>query len=409
MPYELFLAFRYFRSRQRRRLARITSLVAITGIAVGVAALMVALGLANGFRDEMRDKILRGTAHLTIARSDGQPMTDHRDVAARVAKVPGVISAAGTTYDGAIVIGPKATAYAVLRGVDTTIEQKVELERVIARGSAQDLFDKTTDQSSFTPVVLGNELATRTGLNVGEIGEIITAHTDNQSADERQRVRVVGIFRSGLYEYDSTWIYLPLDAASVASGNAHAAAVISVQVRNIYDVKAVAANIKQALGERYTTIDWQEANRPLFTALALERRIGVVIIGLIIFIAALNITTTLILVVVERRRDIAVLNTLGSTGRSLLGIFVIEGAIIGLLGAALGVLLGVTAIVVANRYELISLPADVYSINNIHLALNFRDAALAALIAFVLSILATLYPANAAARLRPAEILREAN
>jgi len=161
------------------------------------------------------------------------------------------------------------------------------------------------------------------------------------------------------------------------------------------------------LGSSYTTVDWQEANRPLFTALALERRIGIMIIGLIIFIAALNITTTLILVVVERRRDIAILNTLGATTRSIMSIFVVEGAIVGMLGATFGVLLGVVAILVANHYQLISLPADVYSISSVPLRLNFRDLALAALVAFVLSVLATVYPARAAARVRPAEMLRD--
>ncbi len=424
MPYEVFLALRYFRSRQRRRLVRVTSLVAITGIAVGVAALMVALSLANGFRDEMRDKILSGTAHLTIARSDGQPMTNYREVAARVAKVPGVMSAAGTTYDGAMLTGPKGSAYAVLRGVETGQQQatgelnrsvtsksaqQLELQNQLIEGSLGDLFEMPGQPHDVPSVVIGSELANRTGLKTGDITEIITANANASANANRRHIYIAGIFRSGLFEYDSTWIYLPLDTAGALSGDTHAAAVISVQVGNIYEVKRIAATVKNSLGNAYITVDWQEANRPLFTALALERRIGIVIICLIIFIAALNITTTLILVVVERRRDIAVLNTLGASARSLLGIFVIEGAIVGLLGAALGLLLGVIAIVAANRYELISLPADVYSISNVHLALNFRDAGLAALIAFVLSVLATLYPARAAAKLRPVEILRDAS
>jgi lipoprotein-releasing system permease protein len=173
-------------------------------------------------------------------------------------------------------------------------------------------------------------------------------------------------------------------------------------------VKPIAQKIKQELGSSYTTVDWQEANRPLFTALALERRIGAVIIGLIIFIAALNITTTLILVVMERRRDIAVLNTIGATARSIMSVFVIEGAIVGMLGAVAGVLLGGVAILIANRYRLVSLPADVYSISNVTLSPSLRDAAMAALVAFLPSILATVYPAHAAARIRPAQMLRDA-
>jgi len=411
MPYEIFLALRHLRSRQRRRLARATSIIAVVGITVGVAALIVALALANGFRDEMRDKILRGTAHLTVIRSDGQPISNYKEIALRINGLPNVTTATGTTYDGAVIVGRRASAYAVLRGIEVDSTQAIaEVTRMLVAGSPEHVFATSDAPTNVPPVVMGSELATRTDLRVGDTAEIIVAHAGISTTNgDRRRVRVAGIFRSGLFEYDSTWIYLPLETASAISGEAHAAAVIGVQVENIYEVKVTAAQVKQLLGSDYATVDWQEANRPLFTALALERRIGIVIIGLIIFIAALNITTTLILVVVERRRDIAILNTMGATTGSIMSIFVIEGAIVGMLGATLGVLLGAVAILVANHYQLISLPSDVYSISNVPLHLNFRDLALAALVAFVLSILATLYPARAAARIRPAEMLRDTN
>jgi lipoprotein-releasing system permease protein len=410
MPYEIFLALRHLRSRQKRRLARVTALIAVVGIAVGVAALIVALALANGFRDEMRDKILRGTAHLTVMRSDGQSMPDYQEVAGRLASVAGVVTATGTTYDGALVIGPRASAYAVLRGTDGTSAQALaDIARSLIAGSVDHVFETQRQEQDSPAVVLGAELAARTGLNVGDRAEIIAAHSGFSSSNGRKRhVRVAGIFRSGLFEYDSTWIYLPLDTAAAFSGDAHAASVISVHVRNIYDVKQTGTKVRELLGSSYTTVDWQEANRPLFTALALERRIGVIIIALIILIAALNITTTLILIVMERRRDIAILNTMGATPGSIMSIFVIEGAIVGVLGAVAGVTLGAIAILIANRYQLISLPPDVYSISNVPLNLHFRDMALAALVAFALSVVATIYPARAAARIRPAEMLRDA-
>lgn len=413
MPYELFLALRHLRSRQKRRLARVTSLIAVIGIIVGVAALIVALALANGFRNEMRDKILGSTAHLTVMRSDGQPMKEYLEVAARVREIDGVETAAGTTYDGAVVIGPQSSAYAVLRGVDGTSTQSpqdIAAPLFPNQGSGPDTFAARTEQHDLPRVVLGTELASRTGLKVGDTAEIISAHAGLSSANgSKRRVVVAGVFRSGLFEYDSTWIYLPLDTAAAFAGDAHAAAVISVQVGDIYEVKATATAVKQLLGSSYTIVDWQEANRPLFTALAVERRIATVIIGLIIFIASLNITTTLILIVIERRRDIAVLNTMGATAGSIMSIFVIEGAIVGAAGAVGGVLLGAVAIIVANRYHFISLPADVYSISNVPLSINFREMAVAALVALVLSIVATIYPARAAARIRPAEMLRDTN
>jgi lipoprotein-releasing system permease protein len=410
MPYEVFLALRHLRSRRKRRLARATALIAVVGIAVGVAALIVAQALANGFRDEMRDKILRGTAHLTVMHSDGQPLRDYKEVADSVAKVDGVVSAAGTTYDGAVVIGPKGSAYAILRGVDTSYRHATsDIEKTIVAGSIAPLLEFKAGGQNLPAVIIGAELVARTGLQIGETVEIVTANSGFSSATStRRRARVGGIFRSGLFEYDSTWIYLPLDAVTAFASGEHAAVVVSVQVRDIYNVKQTATSIRELLGPSHTTVDWQEANRPLFTALTLERRIGIVIIALIILIAALNITTTLILVVMERRRDIAILNAMGATGRSITSIFVIEGAIVGVLGAVMGVALGIVATLITNHFKLISLPANVYSITDVPLNLNLRDALIAALVAVALSIIATIYPARAAANIRPTELLRDA-
>lgn len=408
MPYEIFLALRYLRSRGKRRLARVTALLAVCGIAVGVAALIVALALANGFRDEMRDKILEGSAHLTVMRNDGQAMQDYRDVAARITGVQAVRSATGTTYDGAVVIGPKGSAYAVLRGIDGTSPQSIgDIGRTVIAGSVGPLFEN--QDPKLPNVIVGAELAARTGIQVGERAEIISASPGVSSGSSKRHVRVAGIFRTGLFEYDATWIYLPLETAATFAGGAHAATVISVQVWDIYNVKETAAKVREMLGGSYTIVDWQDANRPLFTALALERRIGVVIIALIILTAALNITTTLILVVMERRRDIAILNAMGAKGKSIMGIFMIEGAIVGALGALIGVSLGLGATVLANRYKLISLPADVYSISNVPLNVQMRDVFGAALVAFVITVIATIYPARAAARVRPAEMFRDTN
>jgi lipoprotein-releasing system permease protein len=408
MRYELFLALRHLRSRQKRRLARVTAMIAVVGIAVGVAALIVALALANGFRDELQDKILRGTAHLSVMRSDGQSIPDYRELAARVSQVEGVVSATGTTYSGAMLVGPRESAYAVLRGIDGNSKQaKEDVELGLTAGSASPLFE-TGNTGDLPAVILGSELAARTGLQAGDAAELVAAPSSVSASNwSKRRVRVAGLFRSGLFEYDSTWIYISLERAAAFSGGP-AASVISVQVRNIYEVKQTSAKVRQSLGNSYTAVDWQDANRPLFTALALERRIGIVIIALIILIAALNITTTLILVVTERRRDIAILNALGATGSNIMNIFILEGAIVGVLGAVSGVTLGLIATALANRYQLISLPADVYSISNVPLNPTFRDMGLAALVAIVLSIIATLYPARAAAAIRPVEILRDA-
>ncbi|HYN24649.1 MAG TPA: ABC transporter permease [Pyrinomonadaceae bacterium] len=409
MPYELFLALRYLRSRRKRRLARVTSLVALLGIGLGVSTLIVALALATGFRDEMREKILRGTAHVNVMRADGRPISDYRNLSARIKTIPGVTGAAATSYDGAMLVGSRGVAYAVLRGLDRDSEQALnEVKDSVIEGSVAAIVEGKRKAEDLPSVLIGSELATRTGVRVGKIAEIISANTNSGPVNPVKRnVRVAGILRSGLFEYDSTWIYLPLDVASEFSGAPQSASVISLQLEDIYDARRVAANIRASLGNSYTTEDWEEANRPLFNALALERRMGLFIIALIILIATLNITTTLILVVVERRRDIGILSAIGADSKSIRAIFMIEGAIIGALGAVLGVFLGIVACLVGNRYQLVSLPADVYSITNVPFHPQAGDVLLAALVAFLLSLTATIYPARAAARVRPAEMLRD--
>jgi lipoprotein-releasing system permease protein len=398
MPYEVFLALRYLRSRHKRGLARVTAIAAVLGIAMGVAALIVALALSNGFRDEMRDKILQGTSHISVVRGDGHAIENYAELANRLKQVEGVVSASPTTYDGAIARGSKDTGYAVIRGIENDPGHSTQVRQWLTEGSLGPLFVSSSEPNA----VIGSELANRIGVSIGEVFLIIPA-----AGGQTQRFRVAGVFRSGLFEYDSTWIYVGFDTATALAGNDHAASVMSIQVRDPDDVKQVVANVSNTLGNGYTIVDWQQANQPLFAALALERRMGLFIIGLIIAIAALNITTMLILVVVERRRDIAILIALGATRTGVMLLFVIEGAIVGAIGAIAGVLVGFAACLIGNHYKLVSLPADVYSISNVPLITRPTEMLLAALIAFALSVLATIYPARAASRMRPVEALRD--
>jgi lipoprotein-releasing system permease protein len=261
-------------------------------------------------------------------------------------------------------------------------------------------------ETTLPKAVVGAELAGRLGVSRGKYIDVLPVNSG--SANVPRRLLVAGIFRSGLFEYDSTWIYVSFETATAFAGNEHAGSVMSVQVNDADNVKQIASRVLSALGNGYTVVDWQQANQPLFAALALERRMAVFIIGLIVAIAALNITTMLILVVVERRRDIAILSTLGATRTGVMLVFIIEGAVVGAAGAIIGVLLGLAACFIGNHYKLVSLPADVYSISNVPLHANLAETLLAAAIAFGLSVLATIYPARNAARLRPVEVLRDA-
>lgn len=468
MPYELFLALRYLRARRGRRVARWTALAAVVGIACGVAALTAALALANGFRDELRDKILRGTSHVTLAR-EGGAMDDPRAVAARVRSVEGVVEATPTTYEAALLTGPNGATYTLLRGVDSaSARARKEIQSTMTAGTLDAVFrrdeagdadneskatkaggatngansvsdangannangatsvsdkngnsvsDENGGDEAPVPVVVGEELAARAGLTeVGDEGWVLmgvasrqepgSAPVESGFVPRARRVRVAGLFRSGLYEYDSAWTYLSLEEVARVAGARPSTAVVQIEVRDIYASDEVARRVREALGEGWTTLDWREANRPLFDALALERRTVALIIMLVTVVAALNITTTLALVVVERRADIAVLGALGARHGGVMLVFVIEGALVGALGALAGVALGLAACAAADRFHLVRLPPDVYSLSSVPLHPHAPDVLLTALAAFAVSLLATLYPARQAARVRPAEVLR---
>jgi len=451
MPYELFLALRYLRSKRRgrRASARVTALAGVAGIACGVGSLIFALALSNGFQDEMRDKILGGTAHITLTRAGGDLIEDPDAVIARLQSVEGVVDAAPTSYTGALLSSAGGESYTILRGVEKTYARSLaDLRRTLIEGALEPLFEEArTDErddstlrrypkaempgeteadtgalfdalideqdASPMPVVIGAELAARTGLRrVGDEGWLITGQKFSEPpyfVTRTIRVRVAGIFRSGLYEYDSTWVYMALrnvNGQAGATTKPRSAPVISIETADIYRTAETAERVRQSLGANFKTVDWQEANAPLFAALQLERRTVALIIALIMFVAALNITTTLALVVVERRADIAILGAMGARARSIMLVFICEGAIIGAGGALIGVALGLFACFLGDRYKLVSLPADVYSLSAIPFHPRARDAILAALAAFVVSLLATIYPARAAARLKPAEALR---
>ncbi len=446
MPYELFLALRYLRVRRGRRVVKLTALAAVAGIACGVAALIVALALSNGFRDELQDKILRGTAHVTLSRegveADGGrwDVGELRSVAARVRGVEGVAGAAPTTYEGALLKGPGGMAYTLLRGVDEGSGRvRDEIRRTLTSGTLEPLFVKTdaveSNEAEQTgtkkaaesvpgaevledeeedgppvPVFVGEDLAERTGLReVGDEGWIVTGEkspTPPGFSPRARRVKVVGVFRTGLYDYDSAWTYVSLDEVPEVVGEELKSSVVSIETRDMFEAGAVAGRVRAALGEGWETVDWREANRPLFAALELERRTVALIIMLIMVLAALNITTTLALVVVERRTDIAVLGAMGARPGGVMTVFVIEGAIIGAVGAIAGVVLGLAACAAGEYFELVKLPPDVYSLSVVPFRPHVADVLLPALAAFAVSLVATLYPARQAARVRPAEALR---
>ena len=395
MPFELKLAVKYFRAK-RKSLARFTSIAAIVGIAAGVASLIIAQSLANGFSDEMRDKILANTAHISIFMNDGAEVFDWKNIKNQLEKSENVTDVSPTKYQNSIIIGKTATSYAILRTV-----QKAEVQSSKSKVQSPKQF-QNKDQIKIS---IGAELAKKSGLKKGDEAEIVLF--ENEETPEKTTVHVAETFQTGLYEYDSTWINIPPeDYIKLTKTLSFAPTILSVSVSDIYKANETAAEIRAKLGANYKVLDWQKANQPLFAALLLERKVSLWIISLIIFIAALNITTTLALLVNERKLDIAVLRTCGARARSLVFIFLFEGLFLGFIGIFLGVILGLLVCFAGNYFKIVRLSAEVYSLNYIPFHPNFMNILLIIFIAFLLCLAATVYPAFRASRIKPLENLR---
>ena len=392
MSFELKLALKYFRAR-RKSLARFTSLVAVVGIAAGVASLILANSLARGFSDEMQDKILANTAHISIFNNDGIEILDWREIKVNLEISENIKEITATTYESAFIIGNDSSSYAILRVVQSptskTQSQEQSGTRILELGM----------------VAVGAKLAEKLGLQVGDKAEIITL--GNQIEPKRTKIIVKDTFQTGLYEYDSSWIYIsPEDFAKISDKKEFTPTILSVSVKDIYQADKIADEIRFNLGENFKVVDWQEANQPLFAALSLERKVALAIISLIIFIATLNITTTLALLVNERRLDIAILRTCGAKTSSLIFIFLIEGLLLGFVGISFGVILGLLGCVVGNYFQIIRLSAEVYSLNYIPFHPQFVSILLIVFITFLLCLTATIYPSLKVSRIKPLENLR---
>jgi len=441
MRFELFVATRYLRAKRRQAFIGVITGISVLGVAAGVASLIVALAINNGFRQDLQARLLGSTAHISLLRVQSDGMRDWRPLLEKLSKQPHVVAAAPAIYEQVLISrGPRARG-AVLKGMLPQYERRVsDLLKTVTLGSAAPLEEARSTSNSnaastaagegarstqtespddltgvqqrvaaMPPIILGKDLAEEIGATVGSVVLVTSPQgelTPFGMVPKYIRFHVAGIFSSGFFDYDSSWAFIRLSDAQELFGLGDVISVIQFKLDDIYLAGDVAHALEQAAGHGFMATSWMEQNKPLFRALRLERVVTFITIGLIVFVAALNILISLIMMVMEKTKDIAVLMSLGTKKAQIRRVFIAQGVLIGVIGTAIGLVLGYAISWAGGHYHFISLSPEVYSIDYVPFAPRLIDGVIVALVSIGISFVATIYPSWSAARILPAEALR---
>ncbi|MGE3275617.1 MAG: FtsX-like permease family protein [Vicinamibacterales bacterium] len=406
MPFELQIALRYLLAKRKQVFISVISLVSTLGVTVGVMALVIALALMTGLQQELRDRILGSTAHVYVWKQGG--LADYQAEVEKVQTVPGVVAAAPAMLGKAMVTSGRGEMFITIKGIDPALEGGVtEVGDAMTAGSLADL-SAAEDRDEAPGILIGQELATTLGAFVGDTVSVLTPQgtlSPMGMLPRQRRLRVAGTFRLGLFEFDQAYGFVDLATAARLLGHADPDH-LEVRVADIYDAPRVARAITTQLGPDYITQNWSEMNQSLYSALWLEKIAMGIGIGLIVMVAALNIIASLVLLVMEKTRDIAILKTMGAQGRSIQLIFLMQGMIIGIVGTLVGATTGAGLAFLLDRYRVISIPSDVYQVTYLPFRVLPLDFVTIVIGAVLVCFVATLYPSRQAARLDPAQALR---
>ncbi len=404
MKYEFFIAKRYLTAKRKQAFISVITFISVLGISIGVMALIIAIALITGFHNDVQDKILGSTAHLMVSDLTEEGIENYPDLIKEIEAIQGVVMASPVIYDKVLITGLYKTDAALLRGIDFDLERQSstwldELEQ-----------GQIPDSDAPRPgIVLGRELAYNIGAGVGDEVRVYTSATRLSPMGlmpKMRRFEMTGIFQTGLFEFDSTSALINLKTAQKIFSLDDKVNMIQVRIAEIFKAPAMKEDIENLRpGEVYVTT-WMELNESLFSALKLEKKLMFLTITLIVIVAALNIIATLILMVMEKTRDIGVLKAMGANAKSIKKVFFLQGAFIGIIGTAVGTFLGLVWCWFANTFELIKVPSDIYEIAFVPFRIKFYDLLFIILVALLISFLSTIFPAHRASKVDPVKALK---
>jgi lipoprotein-releasing system permease protein len=439
MRFEFFVATRYLRAKRRQAVIGVITGISIVGVAAGVASLIVALSINNGFRQDLQDRLLGSTSHINLLRIESDGIKEWRPLMDRLSITSHVVATAPAVYEQVLISRGARARGAVLKGMIPVYERKVsDLLKSVNIGSADALDEAAapaleTDSrlrapgeaaaaesqdsmqavanrlAAMPPIILGKDMAENLGATVGSVVLVTSPQgelTPFGMVPKYNRFRVAGIFNSGFYDYDSSWAFARLTDTQRLFGIGDQVSVIEFKLDDIYQAGQVSQQLEKSAGPGFMATNWMEQNKAIFRALRLERLVTFITIGLIVFVAALNILIALTMMVMEKTRDIAVLMSMGTRKSQVRRLFIAQGVLIGFIGTAIGLILGYLLSWAAGHYHFLSLSPEVYSIDYVPFAPRVLDGVLVAAIAVGISFIATVYPSWAAARILPAEALR---
>lgn len=417
MKFELFVAARYLRAKRRQAVIGVITVISVVGVTAGVASLVIALSINAGFQKDLQDQLIGSQSHINLVRMANDGIENWRPLMKQLEKHPHVVGVAPAMYGQVLATRGARGSGALVKGVIPEYENRVgELLKSVKFGSASELAPcAATDTDcklgkTLPPIVLGKDLAETIGATVGKPIMIISPQGELSPLGmmpRYQQFQVVGIFHSGFYNYDSAWGFIRLsDAQRLFSLPESVISVLEFKLDDLYKAEQVGKELEEEAGPGFEAKSWMEENKALFHALKLEKVVTFLTIGLIVFVAALNILISLIMMVMEKTKDIAVLISMGAKKRQIRGIFIFQGVLIGIIGTAAGLILGYGIAIAGAKYHFIHLPPDVYSIDYLPFAPRTMDGVLIAVVALFISFVATLYPSWSAARVLPAEALR---